>query len=182
MIAITANNWSSKQIIAYNTKCTHAPPVPPPASPVLPHGSLWSLMNHVKVLHQYTRLLSEAASGRGVHSPLMCGSAEMCQTHPCLAWFALLCAPCECRDEGEYQKHVDLWREANPGLYSHAEAAYHVHQGYAVEDRNITRFLVSRLLAAAREYEVDVAGSILRVHPAPASAASTGWRTSATAR
>jgi hypothetical protein len=153
-----------------HAKYPHAPPVAPPASPNLPHGSLWSLMNHVKVLHQYTTLLSEAASGQGVHSPLLCGHAEMCQTHPALAWFAPLLAPVSGGSDNEYQKqyqkHVDIWRQANPGLYCHAEAAYHVHQGYAVEDRNMTRFLVSKLMEAAKEYEVDVAGNILRARPA----------------
>ena len=148
-----------------HTKWTHTPPVHPPKSPNLPHGSLWSLINHVKVLHQYTTLLSDAASGQGVHSPLLCGSAEMCQTHPNLGWFAPLCEPMKLDDLDEYQKHVDIWRQANPGLYGNAEAAYHVHQGYVVEDRNMSRFLVSKLLDAAKEYEVDIAGNILRARP-----------------
>jgi hypothetical protein len=70
-----------------------------------------------------------------------------------------------CNENDEYQKHVDIWRQANPGLYSHPEAAYHVHQGYMVEDRNMTRFLVSKLLDGAKEYEVDIAGNILRARP-----------------
>ena len=167
-----------------HTKWCPTPSVPPPKSPDLPHGSLWSLINHIKVLHQYANLLSEAASGQGVHAPLLCGSAEMCQTHPALAWFAALCASISGSDSEsnnddrgsnsmfsipkkyeEYQKHLDIWRQANPGLYSHAEAAYHVHQGYLVEDRNMTRFLVSKLLAEAKEYEVDIAGNILRARP-----------------
>ena len=147
-----------------HTKWAHSSPLPPPTSPALPHGSLWSLVNHIKVLQQYTSLLSEAASGQGVHSPLLCGGAEMCQTTP-LAWFAPLCCPIS-GDEEPYQKHVNIWRQANPGLYSHAEAAYHVHQGYMMEDRGMTRFLVSRLLSAAKEYEVDIAGNILRARPA----------------
>lgn len=151
----------------HHTKWSHAPPVQPPDSPNLPHGSLWSLINHVKVLHQYTSLLSEAASGQGVHSPLLCGTAEMCHTHPELSWFESLGRPiADSHEEYQYyQKHVDIWRQANPGLYSHAEAAYHVHQGYIVEDRNMTRFLVSKLLDAAKEYEVDIAGNILRARP-----------------
>ena len=148
-----------------HAKYPHAPPTAPPASPNLPHGSLWSLMNHVKVLHQYTTLLSEAASGQGVHSPLLCGHAEMCQTHPNLSWFAPLLAPISGNSDSEYQKHVDIWRQANPGLYCHAEAAYHVHQGYTVEDRNMTRFLVSKLLETAKEFEVDIAGNMLRARP-----------------
>ena len=149
-----------------HTKWTHNSPLPPPPSPILPHGSLWSLVNHIKVLHQYTSLLSEAASGQGVHSPLLCGSEEMCQTHSSLAWFSPLCCPINSRDNPEYQKHIDIWRQANPGLYSHSEAAYHVHQGYTVEDRNMTRFLVSRIMQTAKEYEVDIAGNILRARPA----------------
>ena len=90
----------------------------------------------------------------------------MCQTHASLAWFAPLCFPISnsIGDE-EYQRHVDIWRQANPGLYSNAEAAYHVHQGYIVEDRNMTRFLVSKMMDKAKEYEVDIAGNILRARP-----------------
>ena len=164
--------------LASAPKVSHAkwspePPVPPPTSPNFPHGSLWSLINHIKVLHQYTSLLSEAASGQGVHAPLLCGSADMCQTHPALAWFAPLCASIpdpglpssDANGYATYQKHLDIWRQANPGLFSHSEAAYHVHQGYMVEDRNMTRFLVSKLLERAKEYEVDIAGNILRARP-----------------
>lgn len=157
-----------KSIKVEHTKWAHSSPIPPPPSPILPHGSLWSLVNHIKVLHQYTSLLSEAASGQGVHSPLLCGSVEMCQTHA-LGWFTPLCCPISEKStestENEYQKHVDIWRQANPGLYSHSEAAYHVHQGYTVEDRNMTRFLVSKILQTAKEYEVDIAGNILRARP-----------------
>jgi hypothetical protein len=148
-----------------HSKWAHSPPIPPPASPVLPHGSLWSLINHVKVLHQYTTLLSEAASGQGPHSPLLCGTPEVCETHPRLAWFSPLCGPASEAHEEEYQRHVDLWRRANPGLFRHSEAAYHVHQGNLVEDRNMTRFLVSKILDHPMEYEVDVAGNLLRARP-----------------
>ena len=171
---------------AAHTKWAHAPPIPPPQRPSLPHGSLWSLVNHIKVLHQYTSLLSEAASGQGVHSPLLCGSAEMCETHASLGWFTPLCCPISVvlSDGGldqlhHYQKHLDIWRQANPGLYSHAEAAYHVHQGYTVEDRNMTRFLVSKMMETAKEYEVEIAGNILRTRPASFEefqSKFTGWR------
>ena len=151
-----------------HTKFPHEPPVPPPPSPTLPHGSLWSLINHIKVLHQYTSLLSEAASGQGVHSSLLLGRNDTCTVRSHFGWFVPLSAPVDTDPEGyaEYQKHVDIWRQANPGLYSHSEAAYHVHQGYTVEDRNMTRFLVSQLLNSAKEYEVDIAGNILRARPA----------------
>jgi hypothetical protein len=65
----------------------------------------------------------------------------------------------------EYQKHLDIWRQANPGLFGNDEAAYNVHQSYMVEDRNMTRFLVSLLKPDAKEYEVDIAGNILRSRP-----------------
>ena len=145
-----------------HSKWTHDPP-PPPPSPTLPHGSLWSLINHIKVLHQYTSLLSEAASGQGVHSAFLKGGVEMCQGP--LAWFAPLCMPVSSEANETYQRHLDTWREANPGLYSHSEAAYHVHQGYLVADRHMTRFLVSTLSADAKEYEVDIAGNILAARP-----------------
>ena len=145
-----------------HTKWTHSSQ-PPPPTPDLPYGSLWSLINHIKVLHQYIDLLSEAASGEGVHAPLLWGTKEAC-THG-LEWFAPLLDDGGPPSSNEYKKHVDIWRQANPGLYSDAEAAYLVHQGYLVEDRNMTKFLVSKLTREFKEYEVDVAGSILRARP-----------------
>ena len=83
----------------------HASPLTPPTTPELPYGSLWSLVNHIKVMHQYTELLSEAAAGKGPHSPLLSGSGEMC-VGP-FDWFLPLCQSL-CRaamseDTEEYQ-------------------------------------------------------------------------------
>ena len=137
---------------------------PPPSTPVLPHGDLWSLVNHVKVMQQYTELLSEAAAGRGPHAPLLSGSAAMC-VGP-LQWFAPLCQDAVVRGEEaeEYYRHVGVWRRANPGLFGDAEAAYHAHleQG---GDRGMTRYLVSLLDGAHKEYEVDIAAGMLRAGP-----------------
>jgi hypothetical protein len=66
----------------------------------------------------------------------------------------------------EYQNHMDAWRQANPCLYGHAEAAYNVHQSYMAEDKGLTRYLVSLLNPHAKEYEVDIAGNMLRARPA----------------
>jgi hypothetical protein len=37
-------------------------------------------------------------------------------------------------DPSEYQKHVDLWRASNPGLFGYDKTMFHTHQAYAVED------------------------------------------------
>jgi hypothetical protein len=44
-------------------------------------------------------------------------------------------------DPSEYQKHVDLWRASNPGLFGYDKTMFHTHQAYAVEDSdlNMTR-------------------------------------------
>ena len=156
----------------------------PPAAPTLPCGSLWGLLNNIKVLHQYTEVLSETAEGRGPHAPALHGGDDACVSG--LEWMLPLLAdvPSEAptSDEGtlsEYQQHIELWRASNPGLYSHAEAAYHVHQGYIVEDPHMTRLLVSRLLPSAKEYEVGIAAAILRARPASFGEFQShflGWR------
>jgi len=150
-----------------HSKWQHTPSLAPPPTPTLPYGDLWSLVNHIKVMHQYTELLSEAASGKGPHAPLLSGSKEMCGGP--LQWFQPLCqeiTPLNPSEIDEYQRHMDIWRQVNPGLFSNPEAAYHVHQSYSVEDRNMTRYLVSLLNPHAKEYEVDIAGNMLRARPA----------------
>jgi hypothetical protein len=143
-------------------KWQHTTSLTPPSTPNLPYGSLWSLVNHIKVMHQYTELLSEAATGKGPHSPLLSGSKEMCVGS--LSWFLPLCEEImHCTDD--YLGHLDIWRQANPGLFGNDEAAYHVHQSYMVEDRNMTRFLVSLINPHAKEYEVEIAANMLRARP-----------------
>ena len=137
---------------------------PPPPTPCLPHGTLWSLVNHLKVLHQYVELVSEAAAGTGAHAAHLCGRPEAC-THG-LEWFAPLLSPLRAADEAEYRLQVEAWRQANPGLYGDAEAAYLVHQGYIVEDASMTRHLVRTLMEGrGQELDVAVAGNILRARP-----------------
>ena len=136
------------------------------------------MVNHVKVLHQYLKVLSDSASGQGPHAPLLLGFPESCVNG--LEWFAPLCGPMQPQPaKEEYESHVDLWRQSNPGLYSYAEAAYNVHQSYEVEDPHMTRFLVSLMKPAAKEYEVAIAGNILRARPASFDEFSgdfLGWR------
>ena len=147
-----------------HSKWSHSAGLVPPQTPQLPYGDLWSLVNHIKVMHQYTELLSEAAAGRGPHAPLLSGKG-MCAG--ALQWFLPLCGDVtSSKPDSEYTKHMDIWRQANPGLFCDGEAAYHVHQSYMVEDRNMTRFLVSLLKPHAKEYEVDIAGNMLRARPA----------------
>lgn len=143
-----------------HSKCTrlHLDCAPPP-SPELPYGSVWTLMNHLKVLRQYTDLIASAASGEGPHAVPLSASKEACTGG--LEWFAPLLEaipshhPC--------QERVDQWRQANPGLYSHAEAAFHAHQ--AGEDMALARLLVHCLNPSAREYEAEIASNILRSRP-----------------
>jgi hypothetical protein len=145
-----------------HSKWTHLGSAPP-HTPSLPHGSLWGLLNHLKVLHQYVELISEAAGGAGVHSAHLCGHPESCANG--LEWFAPLLRPLQGDDEGEYRQQVATWRQANPGLFSDSEAAYLVHQGYIVEDANMTRLLARLLLPRATELDAEVAGNILRAGP-----------------
>ena len=146
-----------------HSKWQHMQSIPPPVTPDLPFGSLWGLVNHIKVMHQYTDLLSEAASGRGVHAPLLTGSKEMCVGN--LEWFLPLCRDLVTEGFEDYRRHVDIWRETNPGDYGPAESVFHVHQAYAVEDRNMTRYLVSLLKPHAKEYEAEIAANMLRARP-----------------
>lgn len=153
---------------------------PPPEIPTLPTGTCWSMINHLKVLHQYIEVLSDSASGHGAHSALLLGYPESCTNG--LEWFAPLCGPMiltqSAREECESQ--VNQWRaNGNPGLYSNAEAAYHVHQARQTEDPNMTRFLVSQMKPNAKEYEVSIAGNILRAKPdsfEEFNADFLGWR------
>lgn len=158
----------------------------PPATPTIHSGSLWNLVHNMKVLHQFTEVLSEAASNRGPHALAFHSAPEACVRG--LEPFAPLLEPISpVAYQREYEQHVELWRVSNPGLYSHAEAAYHVHQSYSVEDPNMTRLLVWRLtgqpiqmcnnqhkreqeahdlVSSAHEYDVAIAGNILRARPA----------------
>jgi len=152
---------------------------PPPSTPLLPSGSVWNLINNVKVLRQYMDLVSEAAAGHGPHAPALHGGEEACVGG--LEWMAPLLAPVPRVEElhPEYQQHIDLWRTSNPGLVCNAEAAYHVLQSYVVPDRNMTRMVVSSLMPQAREYDVSIAEHILGSSPGSFDefqAQLLGWR------
>jgi hypothetical protein len=139
---------------------------------------VWTLVNNIKVFHQYTNLLNEAASLKGPHAAFLGGRAESCVNG--MEWFAPLAAGIKPpKDAPSYRHHVSLWRASNPGLFCDAEAAFHVHQGYAVEDPEMTRFLVSQMKRDAFEYEAAIAGNILRARPASFDEFSrefTQWR------
>lgn len=138
---------------------------PPPTTPVVPSGSVWNLLNNIKVLHQYMDLVSEAAAGRGVHSAALYACGDACSGG--LEWMGPLLESVQRIDElhPEYQQHIDLWRTSNPGLVCNAEAAYNVLEGYVVPDRNMTRVVVSSLLPQAKEYDVTIAEHILESRP-----------------
>lgn len=150
----------------------------PPSSPSLPCGNLWELVNQIKVLHQYTELVAEAARGQGQHAYALYGGPEACVDG--LEWMAPLCLAVEPPPSPEdYHDHMAIWRANNYGDYTDAEAAFHVHQSYVVEDPHMTRFLVSLLLPGAMEYERVIAGNILRARPASYDefkADFIGWR------
>jgi hypothetical protein len=149
-----------------------------PPSPTLPCGSLWELVNQIKVLHQYTELVAEAARGRGPHAFALYGGPEACVDG--LEWMAPLCLPVEAPPSMEdYHDHIAIWRASNCGDFSDAEAAFHVHQSYIVEDPHMTRFLVSLIMPGALEYERVIAGNLLRAKPASFDEFQSdllGWR------
>ena len=151
---------------------------PPPPTPSLPVGSVWGLLNSIKVLHQYTELLSEAACDKGPHAHLLHARAEACVRG--LEWMApLLTEAVPLSDPSEYHRHVDLWRASNPGLFGNDEALFHTHQAYAVEDLHMTRLLVAALLPGAKNYDVALAANMLRTRPDTFDefrAGLTGWR------
>jgi hypothetical protein len=70
----------------------------------------------------------------------------------------------------DYHSHIAIWRASNHEIHDEgccdAEAAYHVHQCYLVEDPHMTRFLVSLLMPSAKEYDRVIAGNLLRARPA----------------
>lgn len=143
----------------------------PPPAPALPYGSVWTLNNHLKVLRQYAELISLAASGQGPHSLPLSASKEACGGG--LEWFSPLLddlLPSDC------QPRIDAWRQANPGLYENAEAAFHVHQSQASPD--LLRHLVRCLMPDAKEYDAEIAGSLLRTRPSFSefSDSFTRWR------
>lgn len=135
----------------------------PRECPKLPCGSFWGLVNNLRVLQQYVQLLSEAAGNRGVHASALYGGKDACKDG--LEWFPCGDATQDHDVQEEYGEHVRIWRDANPGLFSYPEAAFLVHQGNAVEDRGMTKFVSRLLRPCCKEYEVDVAGNILRTRP-----------------
>lgn len=150
----------------------------PPSSPTLPCGTLWELVNQIKVLHQYTELVAEAARGHGAHAFALYGGPEACVEG--LEWMAPLCLSVEAPPAlDDYHEHMAIWRANNPGDFTDAEAAFHVHQSYVVEDPHMTRFLASLIMPGAKEYERAIAGNILRVRPASFKEFQSdflGWR------
>ena len=122
------------------------------------------MVNQIKVLHQYTELVAEAARGHGPHAFALYGGPEACVDG--LEWMAPLCLPVEPPSALEdYHEHLAIWRANNPGDFTNAEAAFHVHQGYVVEDPHMTRLLVSLIMPDAKEYDRAIAGNILRARP-----------------
>jgi hypothetical protein len=150
----------------------------PPSSPSLPCGNLWDLVNQIKVLHQYTELMAEAARGHGPHAFALYGRPEACVNG--LEWMGALGLSMESPSSPEdYHGHMAIWRANNYGDYTDAEAAFHVHQSYFVEDPDMTRHLVSMLMPNAMEYDRAIAGNILRARPASYDEFKTeflGWR------
>jgi len=127
-------------------------------------GNYYTMINHIKVLQQYTDILSEAASGVGPHAAFLLGKAESCQNS--FDWFAPLCSPLQVTGfDHFYESLCDDWRERNPGLYGNAEAAYRVYLEKDKPDLDCMRYIVSQLKPDAKEYEVRVAKNIIEASP-----------------
>jgi len=136
----------------------------PPRSPSLPCGNFWELVNQIKILHQYTELIAEAARGHGAHAVALYGGPEACVNG--LEWMSPLCLAVEQpRNVEDYHEHLSIWRASYGEDVSDAEAAFHVHQSYVVEDPHMTRFLVTLLMPGAKEYDCAIARNILRARP-----------------
>jgi len=127
-------------------------------------GNFYNMVNHVKVLQQYTELLSEAASGQGPHAPFLLGGAESCGHG--FDWFVPLCGPLVDHGFGEFFKNLTRdWRSRNPGLYGDAEATYRAYLEKKELDLDCTRYIVSLLKPDSKEYEVRIAKNILDASP-----------------
>ena len=124
----------------------------PPSTPDLPFGTLWGLINHLKVLHQNVRLLGEAAC-QGPHGEPLFPTPEARRG---LEWFD----PSPLQPDAEAEVHA--WCSAHRDAPE--EAAFHMHQ--AGEDMGLARFLVRRLLPSPSEFEAEIASNILRARPA----------------
>ena len=136
----------------------------PPEAPSLPVGNYYSMLNHVKVLQQYTELVAEAASGRGPHADYLLGRAESCAGG--LEWFEPLCAPLLNTGFQEYYcNKISQWRKSHPGLFSDAEAAYRVFLEGIKPDKDLARYIVSLIKPDSKEYEVAVAMNIIAARP-----------------
>ena len=123
-------------------------------------GTLWGLINHLKVLHQNVRLLGEAAC-QGPHGEPLFPTPE---ARKGLEWFD----PSPLQPDAEAE--VRAWCSAHHDAPE--EAAYHIHQ--AGEDMGLARFLVRRLLSSPSEFEADIASNNLRARtPGPTFAT---WR------
>ena len=97
----------------HTDKWLHSKGVPPP-SPTIPCGNLWELLNQIKILHQYTELVAEAAKGQGPHAFALYGGSEACVDG--LEWMAPLCLSVEQPLSPEdYNDHMTIWRANNPG-------------------------------------------------------------------
>ena len=136
----------------------------PPTTPPLPSGSVWSLLNNIKVLHQYTETLSDTASNKGQHCLALHAHTDACVRG--LEWLApLLSTAIPIDDPTDYHNHISLWRASNPGLFSNSEAMFHTHQAYVVEDLNMTRLLTTALIPDAKNYDVAIASNLLKTRP-----------------
>ena len=82
-----------------------------PLTPPLPSGNIWSL-NNMKVLHQYTEILSEAASNRGPQTQALPAHRDACVRG--LEWLdPLLTEAKPISDPADYERHIPFWRDSN---------------------------------------------------------------------
>ena len=127
---------------------------PPPAPPV------WDLLNHLKVLHQYTESLADAAAG-GPNSTHLFPCPEACQNG--LEWLIPLLAPVEPVGE-PYASQVRACKEEHST--TETEAAFRLHQNCMLHDINYARIIVRRLLPEPKGYDAEIASNLLLHRPA----------------
>ena len=127
-------------------------------SPEIAVGSVWQQLNSLRVMAQYTRLLST-----------MCESSPFLQGHPTtcvhgLQWFSPLASvlsgpPLDTRRTLE--KTLDMFRNSKGGGMTRELAAFEVHRCLVCTDRGMTQLLLSLHFPKSMESEVDVCAHML---------------------
>jgi hypothetical protein len=127
-------------------------------SPSLLVGSVWQQLNSLRVMAQYTRILSEMCEA----SPFLHGHPTTC-VHG-LQWFSRLAGPLagpSAPARRTLEKTLDMFRSGRGGGMSREQAAFEVHRCLVCNDRGMTQTLLALHFPDSREYEVDVCAHML---------------------